>query len=153
METIVSNHYAMRSWNHLNTEWCGSPPASEADIKAAEERSIYRVLSTTEIALFPVAQPQWFATWMEGMEPAGESSVSDELYFDYEAASKHPVFRQEYLPDCLAISEVGDSAIILLNSRVVTDAGEWEASLCATWACRRISIPVVSGTGPSDHRE
>jgi hypothetical protein len=79
------------------------------------------MLSTTEIALFRLAQPQWFDTWMEGVGPCDESSVPDELYFDYEAASKHPIFRQEYLPDCLAISEVGDSAILLLNPRVVTD--------------------------------
>ena len=139
-------------------QWYGGLPASEADIKSAEERlgltlppsyrnflkaangwwhfdsSIYRVMSTTEITWFRVAQPQWFDTWMEGVEPRGEPSVPDELYFDYEAASKHPIFRPEYLPDCLQISEVGDSAILLLNPRVVTDAGEWEVWFCATWA-------------------
>jgi hypothetical protein len=139
-------------------QWCGGPPASEVDIRAVEERlgvrlppsysnflraangwwhfdsSIYRILSTTEITWFRVAQPVWFSTWMEGVERGGESSVPDELYFDYEAAAKHPIFRQEYLPDCLAISDVGDSAILLLNPKVITDAGEWEAWFCATWA-------------------
>lgn len=43
--------------------------------------------------------------------------------------------RTEYLPSLLDISPLGDydSAIYLLNPRVVTAEGEWEAWFLATW--------------------
>jgi hypothetical protein len=42
-------------------------------------------------------------------------------------------FRREYLQTALQISDVGDSAVVLLNPKVVTPEGEWETWFFANW--------------------
>jgi hypothetical protein len=43
------------------------------------------------------------------------------------------MMRNEYLKTALAISEEGDAAICLLNPKIVTNEGEWEAWEFANW--------------------
>ena len=42
-------------------------------------------------------------------------------------------FRIEYLESAVEVSDIGDSAIFLLNPQVVTPDGEWEAWFFANW--------------------
>ena len=42
-------------------------------------------------------------------------------------------FRVEYLESALEVSDIGDSAIFLLNPKVVTPDGEWEAWFFGNW--------------------
>ena len=42
-------------------------------------------------------------------------------------------FRVEYLESALEISDIGDSAIFLLNPKVLTPDGEWEAWFFGNW--------------------
>jgi hypothetical protein len=42
-------------------------------------------------------------------------------------------FRTAYLSSCLQISEEGDSAVVLLNPKVINDEGEWESWFFANW--------------------
>ena len=43
------------------------------------------------------------------------------------------VFRRAYLSSCLQISDVGDSAVVLLNPEVVNGEGEWETWFFSNW--------------------
>lgn len=58
--------------------------------------------------------------------------VSDEKYFDYSENQDSAYFRNEYLKDCLKISEWEDGVIILLNPNVKYDS-EWEVIEYGTW--------------------
>ena len=57
----------------------------------------------------------------------------DEEYLVYGKTQDPARFRVEYLESALEISDTGDSAIYLLNPKVVTPDGEWEAWLFANW--------------------
>ena len=60
-------------------------------------------------------------------------SVPDARYFVYGVEQDPVLARWEYLEDALEISPVGDSAIYLLNPRVIFEDGEWEAWFFANW--------------------
>lgn len=62
----------------------------------------------------------------------GGAGPSDEEYFVYGAEQDSINFRPEYLRDMLLIGD-GDDGSYLLNPRVVTDQGEWEAWYMAPW--------------------
>ena len=84
--------------------------------------------SAEEIDWFPVRNQSWIDAYTQ------ESyDVPDELYFVYGALQDPVQFRAEYLRDCLEISHDGDSAVCLLNPRVVGASGEWEAWFFANW--------------------
>ena len=80
------------------------------------------------------ASPAFIAAWMDGARSCGSPrAVPDERYFVYGEAQDAVAIRDEYLQDALQISAWGDAAVYLLNPRVVTAAGEWEAWFFATW--------------------
>jgi hypothetical protein len=60
-------------------------------------------------------------------------SVADEAYFVYGEEQDCSQLRVEYLKTAIEISDVGEDAIYLLNPRVITEAGEWEAWFFADW--------------------
>ncbi len=144
----------------VSSGWLGFDPASADEIDALESRIdaslppsyrsflettngwrdcgafIYRMWSTHEVDWFRVRHQQWIDAyeepWKEGQdgEPA-LPSIPDEEYFVY-GGNSYPPMRVEYLPSTLDISDVGDSAIVLLNPEVIFDDGEWEAWFFAT---------------------
>lgn len=59
--------------------------------------------------------------------------ISDEEYLVYGDQQNSCRFRTEHLETALQISDVGDSAVLLLNPKTIGDGGEWEAWLFADW--------------------
>ena len=114
--------------------YLGFEPATEAELVACEERLgtplppsyrsflatsngwtltspfIYRLWSTREVDWFRVRNQQWIDAYADAGAPEGE-----------------------HLRATLEISDVGDSAILLLNPLIVDEAGEWEAWSFANW--------------------
>jgi hypothetical protein len=143
----------------LASGWLGYPGATEEQLAAAEARLgmtfppsyraflkvtngwrltspfIYKLWSTEEIEWFSVRNQFWIDAYTK---PASGKSpmplVSDEEYFFYgEDGAAGEDFKPEHLQGALEISDIGDSAIYLLNPQVVTPEGEWEAWFFANW--------------------
>ena len=96
--------------------------------------SIDHLWSAAEIDWFRVRNQGWidaYNTTFPGLPPA--PPVSDAEYIVYRDEQDCVRFRPEYLATALEISDVGDSAIYLLNPRVVFPNGEWEAWFFANW--------------------
>jgi SMI1 / KNR4 family (SUKH-1) len=114
----------------VEQRWLGTEPATDAQIAAAEARLGLRLppsyrafLATTngwgptspfvdrlcrveEVERFAVLNPDWVEAYGGGTE----------------------------LEELVQISDVGDSAVLLLNPGVVAPDGEWEAWFFATWS-------------------
>jgi hypothetical protein len=95
-------------------------------------------LSAEEMDWFAIKHLAWLQGWMEGVK-SGEAQygpsppIPDEQYFVYSPDQSSTDLRDEYLETALAISEEGDAAICLLNPKIVTAEGEWEAWFFANW--------------------
>ncbi|UIE37551.1 SMI1/KNR4 family protein [Leptodesmis sichuanensis] len=108
---------------------------------------IHKLWSTEGIAYFASRHLQWIEAFIETHKSAylnfaqaqelGDFweplSVSDDEYFTYGEEQDCSQIRVEYLKTAIAISDVGESAIYLLNPQVVTEQGEWEAWFFADW--------------------
>lgn len=132
--------------------WLGYPPASPAQLAAAEARlaqalppSYRQFLQATNgwrlvgiptvTRLLPVEETEWMArrhrAWIEAWETGyrAASGGADPLPDAAPGAQPDPAFVPlEHLRATLAISD-GEDAIFLLNPRVVSANGEWEAWL------------------------
>ncbi|MGW3346606.1 SMI1/KNR4 family protein [Nonomuraea rubra] len=127
------------------------PPADELEISQLEERlgvilpASYRQFllfsngwGIEEYSLWPVPEVGWLRdVWPSTIEawtsPMDEErpSVPDDRYFVYGREQNSHDIRNEYLPDTLLVGQWdGD---LLLNPRVTTSDGEWEAWLLAAW--------------------
>jgi hypothetical protein len=140
----------------VQSQWLGFEPASEQQIQRAERRLgmslppsyrtfmqttngwrmtghfVYRVRQSHEIDWFRIENKDWAATVIESyssLEP-----IADDEYFIYGEGQRSPVYRTEYLLSALQISDIGDSALYLLNPEVQTSTGEWEAWFFANWS-------------------
>ena len=146
---------AQQSQETLNSKWLGFPAASIQEINNVEARLrvslppsyrqflqtsngwrnsgafIDRVWSTTEIAWFKERHQTWIDAYT-GPKPI-QPTISDQAYFVYGEEQDPITLRVEYLPTALEISDVGDACIYLLNPKVVTEEGEWEAWFFANW--------------------
>jgi len=135
-------------------EWPGSPSASEEELLVAEKRlktnlpPSYRaflsvsngwsqasravpVLRPVEkIRWFGRQQPEWVRAYQEPMRGI-DPPVLDEGYFNYSSDDLGVDVGQ--LGYTLCVSDVGDSAVLLLNPMVVWPDGEWEAWFFADW--------------------
>ncbi|MCG5215998.1 SMI1/KNR4 family protein [Streptosporangium sp. KLBMP 9127] len=134
----------------------GMTGASEAEITQHQERlgvglpPSYRqflrvtngwdVMEDPPVHLAPLAKIGWLrdldphlATMWSDQDPRYSlPHVPDEEYFVY-GADQDPVhLRPEYVPDTLRIGEY-DDGVLLLNPRVKTADGEWEAWYMAPW--------------------
>ena len=140
----------------VKSGWLGFAPASERQIQALEKRlnvplpSSYRTFLATSNGwrdtgpfiwnVWPTSKVAWFCEnnqdWIDAyVEPSrGDRSVSDEEYFVYGTLQAPWRFRREYLQTTLQIVAVGDSAVYLLNPKVQTSSGEWEAWFFANWS-------------------
>jgi hypothetical protein len=143
--------------------WAGFPGASEEQIAAAEARlgtrlpPSYReflkvsngwhatgtfvdhVWSAEEVEWFAVRNRQWIDAYVNppllpfNLPFSRAPRLSDAEYFVYGEEQDPARFRQEYLQTSLEISAEGDSAIYLLNPKIITPEGEWEAWFFANW--------------------
>lgn len=131
------------------SDWLGEPQSTEEELKAAEQRLgtslppdyraflresngfeqlssfIWRLYGTGEIDWFSIRNQDWIDAYQIGYDISAEEHLNER---DNEVR-----FRSAYLSSCLQISEEGDSAVILLNPKVVTAAGEWETWFFANW--------------------
>ncbi len=133
-------------------DWLGFPPATEEQIGALENRlgtplpaSYREFLACTNgwrcagpfiDRVWGTDKVEWFATrnqdWIDAYADVDAEPISDEQYFVYGEAQDPVLFRHAYMQAALEVSDVGDSAIMLLNPKVVFD-GEWEAWFFANW--------------------
>jgi len=88
----------------------------------AESAKLY---STTEVDWFRIKNPEAIDNWMVGAQFMPD--IPDEVYFVYGPEQDPVNLRNSYLESTLAISELVDAGIYLLNPEVVTADGEWEA--------------------------
>ena len=131
------------------SEWLGFPGASDEQIDRAQMRLgkplppsyraflrasngwratgffIDRLWSTDDIEWFRVRHPEWIADWQRGASQY-PPRTPDEAIRDLDSDG-------HYLRSVLEISEVGDSAIYLLNPQIVAADGEWQAWFFSSW--------------------
>jgi hypothetical protein len=139
----------------IKADWLGYAGATESEIAAAEKRLAtglppsyraflkvsngWRFPSASIFDLRPLAMLTWFREqnqdWIDAYaDPSAElPPISDEEYLVYGEKQDCVNFRPEYMQTALQISEIGDSAVVLLNPKVVTADGEWETWLFANW--------------------
>ncbi len=143
----------------LASGWLGYPGATDAQITRAEVRLgaalpfsyrsflkvtngwrqtgpfINRLWSTEEIEWYPVRHQDLIDAGIQITQTLYPDlpAVSDEEYFVYGDDQNPAALREEYLQTALEISDLGDSAIYLLNPQIVTREGEWEAWFLASW--------------------
>lgn len=139
--------------------WLGYPGAPPAAIEWAEARLgatlppsyraflmasngwrdagsfVQKLWSTDEIAWLATRHRERIDAWLEGERTYGEPlPTPDEQYFVYGEGQESFIMRSEYLETALDISEErGGDGMYLLNPRIVTPDGEWEAWFWAAW--------------------
>lgn len=106
---------------------------------------IYDLWPCGEVRWFKDRHQDWIDAYMHpedngvevvyppGKEPPRPKPLTDEEYLVYGNQQDPCRFHTEYLQTALEVSDVGDSAILLLNPQTVNEAGEWEAWLFANW--------------------
>lgn len=87
--------------------------------------------STRDVRWFRDQDPDWIDAYTIGYDDLPEPP--DEVYFVYDETQDPVHLRRGYLKDCLAVSAAIDSSIYLLNPRVRSEHGEWEAWYFANW--------------------
>jgi len=141
----------------VDSGWLGFPGATDEQLSLAEGRLgtelppsyreflavsngwrltgnfIWRMWSTEEIDWFRVRNAEWVDAYVDPVSGLGELSLTDEEYLVYGEMQDSVRFRVEYLESALEVSDIGDSAIFLLNPKVVTPDGEWEAWFFGNW--------------------
>jgi hypothetical protein len=147
----------------ITAGWLGYPGASEDEIQATETRLATRLppsyrafLKTSNgwhfasVAIFdllPATEVEWFQKrnqdWIDAyVGPAAElPPISEREYFTYGASQDCARFRPEYLQTALQVSALGDSAVVLLNPKIVTPEGEWETWFFANWLPGAVRYP------------
>lgn len=83
-----------------------------------------RLYSVQEIDLFKFDNEELIDIYLEMFE---DDVITDEEYFVYGDKQRHAIFRPEYLQTALAISSESMNTIFLLNPKIITSSGEWEA--------------------------
>jgi hypothetical protein len=140
----------------VGNEWPGSPPASEEQLLQAENRlkvklpPSYRAFlaasngwrnASREVPILrPIEKIRWFKrehrdwvqAYLDPMQGTEAILPAERDYFNY-AEGDTVNFDVNHLAQTLCISEVGDSAVLLLNPMVIWPDGEWEAWLFANW--------------------
>jgi len=139
----------------IKAGWLGYAGASDNEIETTEKRlgtrlppsyraflkvsNGWRFPSVSIFDLLPAEKVVWFREqnqdWIDAYAgPAADlPPISDQEYFVYGAKQDCVKFRAEYLQTALQVSDEGDSAVVLLNPKVVTPEGEWEAWFFANW--------------------
>lgn len=132
-----------------------SAPASESQVAETEKRlgialppsfrsflltsnglrigthEIKRIWAADELKWFRFDHRDWIKAYTQPLARGPEDDISDEEYFSYGAGSEF--FRRSHLKELLQISDVGDTAVYLLNPQVISKDGKWEAWFFANW--------------------
>lgn len=138
----------------LAAGWFGAPGAGEERLRALERRLgtalppsyhaflsatdgcwlfngynfPYRFWSSVDVDWFAARHQEWIDAWTVAARDAEPIPVPDAVYLTYGPGQNPGLFREEYLQTALEVSDRGENAsIFLLNPRVVTAEGEWEA--------------------------
>ena len=135
----------------IKTGWLGYNPAAKEEIEALEEKlkkslppSYKEFLKVTNgwkqigfdadnTRIYPVSEVDWLKVkypnvineWFAGVGEGRE--VPDDVYMVYGEEQDPVNMRDKYLKTALAVSELVDAGMYLLNPEVVTPDGEWEA--------------------------
>lgn len=135
--------------------WLGFPGASEDELLALEARLkttlppsyraflalsngflqpgqlVPRLFSTKEVDWYIKQDPETVAVWTKNTT---DDNIPDDEYFAYDDQVAYSM-RSEHLKSVLVISatETAGTAVYLLNPKVVTKEGEWEAWMFAHW--------------------
>jgi hypothetical protein len=132
--------------------WLGFQGATEDQIASLERRlgrqlpasyreflactNGWRTTGTFIDRIWGVDDVDWFRSrnteWIDAYRQAESATIADGQYFVYGQSQDPMDFRAEYLSSALEVSDVGDSAIYLLNPEIVQH-GEWEAWFFANW--------------------
>ena len=136
------------------SRWCGLPPAKPHDIAKAEDRLgvklphsyksflsvangwsvcgsfIKRLLPVEEIDWLRSADPHGLAKLQSAFQ---DDDISDAEYLEYDSDAHMEALRIRYYPDCLLVGQGFESEMVLLNSKIISSDGEWEAIFFATW--------------------
>lgn len=134
--------------------WLGYPPATEAQIAAAEARigkrlppsyraflgvsDGWRVLDYFVWDILPAERIEWFRVnnqdWIDAyQEPADGEDISEEAHRVWGADQDDGSFRLAYLDSLLEVSSGQRNVILLLNPEVTFPNGEWEAWDFGAW--------------------
>lgn len=153
---LASSHAKEIAEDVARSGWLGFAPATEEELLETEGRlgialppsyreflkvsngwgrttfAIERVWGTKEINWFRKKHKDWVDAFTQGSSAYGpRDEAPDEEYFAYEQWVED--FRPKHFRETLQISEVGDSAVYLLNPQVISKDGEWEAWVFANW--------------------
>lgn len=93
---------------------------------------IHQLWSTENVDWFSKRNQDWIDAWNEEADLSDEG-VPDADYFVYSELQSALDVRLEYLQTALEVSARGDDCILLLNPKVVTSEGEWEAWFLSNW--------------------
>lgn len=146
----------------IKAGWLGYPGATEEEIRTAEKRLAvrlppsyraflkasngWRFPSVSIFDLLPAPKVVWFREqnqdWIDAYVSPGEGMppISDEEHLVYGPKQECVKFRVDYLQTALQISGPGDSAVALLNPKVVTPDGEGEHGSSPTGFPARFGI-------------
>jgi hypothetical protein len=137
-------------------EWPGNAAAAEEHLLAAEKRlkiklpPSYRAFLATsngwrnasravpvlrlveKVRWFGREHRDWVRAYMDPMQGAEPLLPAEQDYFNY-SQEDSVNFDVKHLAHTLCISDVGDSAVLLLNPMVVWPDGEWETWFFANW--------------------
>lgn len=113
------------------------PPSYRAFLSASNglknvSRAVPVLKSAEKIRWFKREHRDWVAAYTAPMQGMDLPLPAEQEYFDYTSESSG-AFDIQHLAQTLCISEVGDSAVLLLNPMVVWPDGEWEAWFFADW--------------------
>jgi len=139
-----------------SVSWLGSPSVSDDDLQQAEARlhvplppsyraflrasngwrfashAVPLIRQVGQIDWFKKEHRDWIAAYVTPTHGEHVAVPPEETYFTY-APSVAMQFRPAHLGFTLQITDVGDTAVFLLNPQVVHLDGEWEAWLLANW--------------------
>jgi HEAT repeat protein len=114
----------------IRERWLGEPAATEQEIEALERR-LGQHLPPSYRSFLAVSngftQQSSFIHRLYGANEVDWFGARNKGWAD--------AYRQTYpnLPLCLQISDVGDSAVVLLNPKTVSSDGEWQTYFFANW--------------------
>jgi HEAT repeat protein len=114
----------------VKTQWLGENGATELEITALERRLGRRLPPSYRSFL---AESNGFERWNASLRRLYSAGEVD--WFRVRNSSWADAYRDTYpkLGSCLQVSDVGDSAVVLLNPSVIAPDGEWQTYFFANW--------------------
>jgi hypothetical protein len=115
---------------NAKTQWLGRSGAAELEVKETERRLGRRLPPSYRSFLVESNGFEQWSPFLRRLYGAGEVD-----WFRVRNSSWADAYHDTYpnLGSCLQVSEVGDSAVILLNPDVIAPDGEWQTYFLANW--------------------